>query len=114
MYECVVDPLLTAIRRELGAIVARLHRIDFGKSVDRAGGMGGPSFYMKDLVDKLSFIKTEVLSKYSVEGESHTWYDRTIPLSLFTRVLSRLQGYVDRQICTANICSSCIDHAASQ
>ncbi|KIK67031.1 hypothetical protein GYMLUDRAFT_156005 [Collybiopsis luxurians FD-317 M1] len=71
LFERVVDPLLTAIRRELSAIIARLHRIDFSKSVDKSAGMGGPSFYMKDLVDKLSFIKSEVLSRYSVEAQKH-------------------------------------------
>ncbi|KAF9071043.1 Golgi transport complex subunit 5-domain-containing protein [Rhodocollybia butyracea] len=86
-YERIVDPMLTAIRRELGAIIARLHRIDFGKSVDRSAGMGGPSFYMKDLVDKLSFIKTEVLSKYSVEGDSHKWVMLIVKFVLRTFVL---------------------------
>ena len=33
---------------------------------------GGPSVYMKDLVEKLAFVKTEVLSKFSV-GEEKEW-----------------------------------------
>jgi conserved oligomeric Golgi complex subunit 5 len=69
-----VDPLLTAIRRELGSIIARLHRMDFGKSVDPMAGMGGSSFYMKDLVDKLSFIKNEILSKFVVGEDGQKWY----------------------------------------
>lgn len=72
-YERLVDPILTAIRRELGAIIARLHRIDFGKSVDPMAGMGGPSFYMKDLVEKLSYIKTEILSNYKVGEDGRAW-----------------------------------------
>lgn len=68
----MVDPILTAIRRELGAIIAKLHRIDFGKSVDPVG-MGGSSFYLKDLVDKLSFVKAEVLSKFNVAKAGRSW-----------------------------------------
>ncbi|KAJ4468253.1 Golgi transport complex subunit 5-domain-containing protein [Lentinula aciculospora] len=86
-YEQIVDPLLTAIRRELGAIIARLHRIDFGKSTDRAAGMGGPSFYMKDLVDKLSYIKLEVLNKYLVEEDNHKWIMSIVKFVLRTFVL---------------------------
>jgi hypothetical protein len=69
----VVDPILTAIRRELGSIIAKLHRIDFDKSVDPMSGIGGPSFYLKELVDKLSFIKAEVLSKFNVGETGRTW-----------------------------------------
>ncbi|KAJ3847965.1 Golgi transport complex subunit 5-domain-containing protein [Lentinula lateritia] len=86
-YEHIVDPLLNAIRRELGAIIARLHRNDFGKSSDRAAGMGGPSFYMKDLVDKLSYIKMEVLSRFLVEGDNHKWVMSIVKFVLRTFVL---------------------------
>jgi hypothetical protein len=64
--------LLAAIRRELGAIIARLHRLDFGKSQDIGMG-GGPSLYMKDLVEKLAFIKKEVLSKFNVGDAGRKW-----------------------------------------
>lgn len=76
-YERLVDPVLTAIRRELGAIIARLHRIDFGKSVDAMAGMGGSSFYMKDLVEKMSFFKTEILTKFNVGDDGRAWYPRS-------------------------------------
>ncbi|KIY53032.1 hypothetical protein FISHEDRAFT_63466 [Fistulina hepatica ATCC 64428] len=66
LYERILDPLVAAIRRELGAIITRLHRINFGTAVDPMSGMGGASLYMKDLVDKLSFIRTELLSKFSI------------------------------------------------
>jgi hypothetical protein len=72
-YDQLVEPILTAMRRELGAIIARLHRIDFGKSADSMAG-GGSSFYMKDLAEKLSFIKSEILSKYSVGEDGRAWY----------------------------------------
>ena len=65
---------MTAIRRELGAIIAWLHRIDFGKTQDSMAGMsGGPSLYMKDLVEKLAFVKGEVLSKFAVAEEEREW-----------------------------------------
>ncbi|RDB25440.1 Conserved oligomeric Golgi complex subunit 5 [Hypsizygus marmoreus] len=72
-YEGLVEPVMTAVRRELSAIIAKLHRIDFGKAVDPMSGMGGSSFYMKDLVEKLSFIKAEVLSKFSIGEAGRAW-----------------------------------------
>jgi hypothetical protein len=35
---------------------------------------GGSSLYMKDLVEKLAFIKAEVLSKFTVGEEGRIWY----------------------------------------
>ncbi|KAL1704556.1 Golgi transport complex subunit 5-domain-containing protein [Schizophyllum commune] len=67
-YERVVDPLLAAIRRELAAIIARVHRFDFGRAQDPMSG-GGASLYMKDLVEKLAFVKGEILSKFNVEDK---------------------------------------------
>ncbi|KAG6920111.1 hypothetical protein DXG01_010179 [Tephrocybe rancida] len=72
-YEQLVDPLMTAIRRELSAIIVKLHRIDFGQDVDPMSGMGGSSFYMKDLVEKLSFIKSEIIQKFSIGEAGKTW-----------------------------------------
>lgn len=87
-YERIIDPILTSIRRELGAIIARLHRIDFGKSVDPMSGMGGgSSIYMKDLVEKLSFIKSEILSKLNVGDEGRTWVLSIVKFVIRTFVL---------------------------
>ena len=68
-----MDPVITAVRRELAAVIAKLHRIDFAKTSDPMVGLGGPSFYMKDLVEKMSYIKSEILSRYSVGHESSLW-----------------------------------------
>jgi hypothetical protein len=72
-YNRLMDPIMTAIRRELGAIIDKLHRVDLARVVDPAPGMGGPSFYLKDLVEKLTFIKTEVLSKYNLGDAGRSW-----------------------------------------
>ncbi|KAG6832503.1 hypothetical protein H0H87_001428 [Tephrocybe sp. NHM501043] len=72
-YEQIVDPLMTGIRRELSAIIVKLHRIDFGQDVDPMSGMGGSSFYMKDLVEKISFIKSEILQRYSIGEAGKAW-----------------------------------------
>jgi hypothetical protein len=72
-YQDIVDPVLTAIRRELSAIIARLHRIDFGKSVDAMSG-GGSSLYIKELVEKMAFIKSEILTKFNVGDDGRAWY----------------------------------------
>ena len=73
-YQRLVDPILLAIRRELGAIIARLHRIDLSKPADPMAGMSGASLYMKDLVEKLAFIKAEVLSKFNVGDAGREWW----------------------------------------
>jgi hypothetical protein len=87
-YERIVDPLLTSFRRELGAIIAKLHRIDFSKSMDPMSGMGGgTSMYMKDLVDKLSFIKSEILSKFSVGEDGRAWVLSIVKFVIRTFVL---------------------------
>ena len=66
-----MDLLTSAIRRELSAITAKLHRIDFAKSVEP--GMGGTSLYIKELTEKLSFIKAEILARYSLGDLGRTW-----------------------------------------
>ncbi|KAL5528268.1 hypothetical protein ACEPAF_7404 [Sanghuangporus sanghuang] len=66
VFDSIVDPLLSAISRELSTIVAKLHKLDLG-APDASSGMGGPSTYMKDLVEKLNYIKSEVLDKFNVD-----------------------------------------------
>jgi hypothetical protein len=65
--------LLTAIRREFSLILARMHRVDFSKLSDPMAGMGGPSPYMKDLMEKMTFVRTEVLAPYNVGGLKKVW-----------------------------------------
>ncbi|KAJ7287365.1 Golgi transport complex subunit 5-domain-containing protein [Mycena rebaudengoi] len=86
-YQRLVDPVLTAIRRELGAIIAKLHRIDLNKASDPMAGMSGTSLYMKDLVDKLSFIKTEILSKFNVGDAGREWVTSIVKFVIRTFVL---------------------------
>ncbi|KAG2043692.1 Golgi transport complex subunit 5-domain-containing protein [Suillus americanus] len=64
-YDSIVDPLLTAIRRELASIVSRLHRVDLQKAMGPMAGMAGPSLYMKDLADKLNYVKTQIFTNFS-------------------------------------------------
>ncbi|KAG2153694.1 Golgi transport complex subunit 5-domain-containing protein [Suillus bovinus] len=40
-YDGIIDPLLTAIRRELSSIISRLHRVDLQKTMDPMAGMAG-------------------------------------------------------------------------
>lgn len=73
-FERIADPLLSAIRREVSAIIAKLHKQDFSDNVDPMSAMGGgASPYMKDLSEKLTFIKTEVLSQFSAPKISRKW-----------------------------------------
>ncbi|OJT15902.1 Conserved oligomeric Golgi complex subunit 5 [Trametes pubescens] len=87
-FERVTDPLLSAIRRELGAIIAKLHRMDFSDNVDPMAAMGGgPSPYMKDLIEKLAFVKNEVLAQYNVPDVSRQWVVATVRFVIKTFVL---------------------------
>ncbi|KAH8093869.1 Golgi transport complex subunit 5-domain-containing protein [Cristinia sonorae] len=87
-FDKLVEPLTAAIRRELAAIIARIHRMDFGDSADPMAGMGGgPSPYMKDLVDKLNFIKSDVLSLWNVPEASQQWIINLVKHVIRTFVL---------------------------
>lgn len=75
-FDRLVDPLMTSIRRELGSIIARLHRVDFGDKAafdPMSQGAGGPSGYMKDLVEKLEFVRSQILARYSVGALNSEW-----------------------------------------
>ncbi|EUC58329.1 3-beta hydroxysteroid dehydrogenase/isomerase family containing protein [Rhizoctonia solani AG-3 Rhs1AP] len=73
--EGISEPLLSAIRRDLGLVLARMHRVDFSKSFEAmAPGMGGgASTYMKELAAKLGFLRNEVFSKFSVNEVVQDW-----------------------------------------
>jgi hypothetical protein len=71
-YEGVVDPVLSAIKRDCGAIIATLHRLDFGKSGPAIGG-GGASVYMEELTAKLNFVKQEILERYTGMDVVRQW-----------------------------------------
>ncbi|OJA08043.1 hypothetical protein AZE42_08584 [Rhizopogon vesiculosus] len=67
IYGCIVDPLLTAIRRELASIISRLHRVDLQKPPDPMTGMAGSSLYMKDLTERLNYVKTQIFVTFMTE-----------------------------------------------
>ncbi|KAJ8507107.1 hypothetical protein ONZ45_g10502 [Pleurotus djamor] len=86
-FQRIVDPLVLAIRREVAAIIARLHRVDLSKSLNPMDGLGGASIYMKDLVDKLGFIKAEILPTFNVGDVSKTWVVSIVRYTIRTFVL---------------------------
>ena len=71
-YEKAVDPVLSAVKRDCGAIIATLHRLDFGKSGPATGG-GGASVYMEELSAKMNFVKQEILERYSGMDVVRQW-----------------------------------------
>ncbi|GJJ06135.1 hypothetical protein Clacol_000324 [Clathrus columnatus] len=74
LCERTYEPLLLAIRREISSIIARVHRVDFGKLLETASpGMGGATAYMKELVEKLSFIRKEILNRFNLGEVSNEW-----------------------------------------
>lgn len=84
----VIDPLLSAVRRELAAIIASLHKLDFSRSSGAAMGTGGVSIYMEDLVTKLSFIKTEIMDSYVGVDVSRQWSEFALISCLILTLLS--------------------------
>lgn len=87
VYTRYSEALLVAIRREFSAIVCRLHRVDYSKLADpmSEGGMGGGSSpYMKDLMDKMTFVRVEILAPYNVGPLKKDWSvigHRSMPFS---------------------------------
>ena len=73
VYTRIKDALDTVIKREMASILSRLHRVDFAKPMDpmAMGGSGSP--YMQDLIDKLAFIKSELLSRMSLGDLMRQW-----------------------------------------
>ncbi|KAF8629271.1 hypothetical protein AX17_005850 [Amanita inopinata Kibby_2008] len=86
-YKSLVEPMYTSIRREIGATVSKLHRVDLGKPVNPQSGIGGASFYMRDLAEKLSFIKTEILSRYSLNEAGLVWATEIVKFTVRTFLL---------------------------
>ncbi|KAG8706104.1 hypothetical protein FRC12_007145 [Ceratobasidium sp. 428] len=72
--ESISEPLLSAIRRDLGLVLVRMHRVDFSRPLE-SGGMvsGGASGYMKEVSAKLMFLRNEIFSKFSVVDVVQDW-----------------------------------------
>ena len=73
-YTKIAEALDVAIKREMASILARLHKVDFAKPVDPMSMGGGPSAYMQDLIDKVGFIKTELLGRMSMGDYLREWF----------------------------------------
>ncbi|KAG8739425.1 hypothetical protein FRC10_005634 [Ceratobasidium sp. 414] len=69
----ISEPLLSAIRRDFGLVLVRIHRVDFSRGLE--GGMvgGGASGYMKEVSAKLMFLRNEIFSKFSVADVVQDW-----------------------------------------
>jgi len=65
--------MLNAICRDLGIIIASMHRLDFAKAMDPLAGIGCSSLYTKELTEKLGFFKSQILGKYDVGDINKIW-----------------------------------------
>lgn len=73
-YKRITDALDTAFRREFASILGRIHRVDFSKPMDPMSmSSGGGSPYMLDLIDKMSFIRNEILGRMSLGEFMREW-----------------------------------------
>lgn len=50
--------------------------MDYSSNVPGGGMGGGPSPYMKDMAEKMAFVRNEVLGRFSVGELWKTWYGR--------------------------------------
>ncbi|GAA5877371.1 hypothetical protein JCM8547_003010 [Rhodosporidiobolus lusitaniae] len=85
-YLSAANPLIMSIRRDFSALLARMHRVNYGQDVDPLSGSGGgggagASAYMQDLTDKLSLVKDEILGAYRVGELAKDW---ALDLARFT------------------------------
>jgi conserved oligomeric Golgi complex subunit 5 len=74
MYERITEPLLATIKRELGSTIAKVHSANKTRGVANPMDIGDSSPYVKELVDKLNFIKKEVLARFNMEETTKEWY----------------------------------------
>ncbi|KAI0250162.1 hypothetical protein BJV78DRAFT_1155322 [Lactifluus subvellereus] len=81
IYGRITGPILTAIKSESSAVIAKLHR-ESVRSADPLSNVGGSSAYVKELTEELSFVKSEVLARLSTEDVTREW-----PLDIVRHVL---------------------------
>jgi conserved oligomeric Golgi complex subunit 5 len=72
-YRRIVDPLLSAIKSDSGVIISKMHR-DQGRSADPLAEMGGSSAYIKEITERLAFVKTEILAPLAIEEITQGWF----------------------------------------
>lgn len=96
-YTKIVEALDSAIKREAASILARLHRVDFAKPVDPMSMDGGASPYMQDLIDKIGFIKSQLLSPMSLGEYMREWsVSLFCALSILTSRILDLSRFIIR------------------
>lgn len=67
----IAAPLLGAIRREFSNILARMHKVNFDKPSQNEAGSSSP--YMKDLADKLVYVRGEIFGPLKIGEMSKDW-----------------------------------------
>jgi conserved oligomeric Golgi complex subunit 5 len=87
IYGRIVDPILAAVKSESSAIIAKLHR-ESARSADPLSDMGGSSAYVKELTEKLAFVKGEIISRLLIEDVAREWF--VTPSLLMYRLEKRI------------------------
>ncbi|OCF41801.1 hypothetical protein I317_04407 [Kwoniella heveanensis CBS 569] len=73
-YRRITDSLDAALRKEFSSILSRIHKVDFSKPMDpMLIGSGGGSPYMQDLIDKMSFVRSEILGRMGLGDYMKDW-----------------------------------------
>ncbi|KIR55564.1 hypothetical protein I315_02153 [Cryptococcus gattii Ru294] len=75
-YRRITNSLDVAFRKEIISTLARIHRVNFNTPVDPlAMGMDarGGSPYMQDLVDKIGFVRSQILGRMSLGEYMKAW-----------------------------------------
>ncbi|WVR05941.1 hypothetical protein IAU60_002967 [Kwoniella sp. DSM 27419] len=73
-FHKITDILDSALRKEFASILSRIHKVDFSKPMDpMTMGSGGGSPYMQDLIDKMSFVRSEILGRMGLGDFMKDW-----------------------------------------
>lgn len=92
VYTRVLDGLDSAIRRDLGNILARMHKVDFSKPVNpmtMSGGANGNGKmgYVADLEEKLNFLRLELLGRFSIGEKMSEWVKSIVRQTIHAFIL---------------------------
>ena len=107
-YRHIVDPFLAVIKSDSSAIIAKLHR-DPIRSADPLADMGGSSAYVKEITEKLAFVKTEILARLSIEGVTREWFVFLRVRNVRRRKRSPVQVAGHRETCSQGFRVACLD-----
>lgn len=71
--------------------------------------MGGSSAYIKEITEKLAFVKTEILARLSIEEVTREWFVFLRVRKRFRKKLLPVQVAGHREACSQGFRVACLD-----